>query len=407
MASSTGESGLFGTDKRANGSLKAASQALARAESDLCPALIDMPAIHTHSSNVQQAARIGRQMIDEPSPARRSTVSQKECVATERLIHRSYDLNGFTLGISADEPVIAGFLDPILSPLACARPPSCDWIVSLERVATIELPQSGRRIFEGPLPEGLHSMMIESGQERAFIVPEHFAMIFRRAARTSEIRFIPGREEGLGRTAALWMLADMLAACGHALLHGALLVDPAIQQSVAVFAPSGTGKTTTVLALARSGYQLAGDDALVLSEDGNGCELWALPRKLKVGWQTAALLPWLAPVLAETWTGVEQEIELNALAPVVTLATPQPRPVKLVIVLMQPNDSAHAVTSINKPDALVRIATDNIRLFPDGIDSDNASALAALTRLVATTRVIALSVGPDPASLSRELIESV
>jgi hypothetical protein len=277
--------------------------------------------------------------------------------------------------------------------------------VSLTPVGAIAAPAIGRPIFDGTLPEGLHAIMVECRQERTLVVPDHFAMIFRRAARATEIRFVPGQEDGLGKTAAYWMLGDLLAALGRHLLHGASLVDAASGQSIAIFAPSGTGKTTTALALARAGFHLAGDDALVLQRDGDACHLWALPRKINVGRRTATLLPWLAPVLSDAWTDDEQQVEIAALSPVIKLAIPQPRPVKLVIVLTAPNGTAHAVSPVAKPDALVRIAADNLRIAPGGVDADNAAALAALTNLVASTRTIALSVGPDPASLSRALVE--
>jgi hypothetical protein len=78
--------------------------------------------------------------------------------------------------------------------------------------------------------------------------------------------------------------------------------------------------------------------------------------------------------------------------------------VELVIALMPPNEKGHAVTAIAKPEALAAIACDNLRIAPDGVDADNAATLAAVARFIATTPVIALSVGPDPGSLSRALI---
>jgi hypothetical protein len=331
-------------------------------------------------------------------------VASDQTKANERSIRRAYDLNGVTLAVVASDGPHAGFFDPILTPLRCPSPVAGGWMMSMSPAAAIEPPSSGFRIFEGLLPEGLHALMVEQEQERNLVVPGHFAVRFRRPARTTEIRFVPGKEAGLGGTAAFWMLDDLLAANGRHLLHGALLVDPATERSIALFAPSGTGKTTTALALARAGLGLAGDDALVLHAGDNRCGLWAIPRNIKVHRKTVALLPWLGPILTDAWSNDEQPFTLDALSSLVTLATPRPRDVSLVIALMPPNEVDHSVAEIAKPEALATIARDNLRIAPGGVDADDAAAFAALARLIAMTPVIALSVGPEPGSLSREII---
>jgi hypothetical protein len=319
-------------------------------------------------------------------------------------VHRAYDLNGVMLAIAAAEERLAAFLDPILAPLSCTIPAACDWIASMSPVAEIEPPVGEDRIFEGPLPEGLPAIMIQKGDERVLVVPAHFAMSFQRNARKTEIRFVPGKESGLGGTAAFWLLDNVLAAHGRHLLHGALLVDPTTDKSIALWAPSGTGKSTTTLALARAGLHLAGDDALVLDASTRAGGLWAIPRKIKVHRQTAALLPWLGPILANSWTADEQALDLGALSPLVALATPKPRQAELLIALQPPNNNDHVVAAITKPEALVAIARDNLRTAPGGVDADDAAALAALAGLIARTRVISLSVGPNPSTLSRALL---
>jgi hypothetical protein len=319
-------------------------------------------------------------------------------------IHRVYDLNGVRLAVAATDEGAAAFLDPILAPLRRSIPDGYDWLISMSPVAAIEPPTRGSRIFEGPLPEGLPSVMVRDGNERSFVVPDHFAMRFRRTVRMTEIQFVPGKEGGLGGTAAFWMLDDLLVALGRHLLHGATLVNPATDRSIVLFAPSGTGKTTTALALARSGLSLGGDDALVLDVGEDRASVWAIPRQIKVHRQTAALLPWLDSILSDAWTDDEQAFERGALSEVVALAPPTRRQTELVVALMPPNGNGHTVTRITKPEALAVIACDNLRIAPNGVDTDDTASLSALARLIATTPVIALSVGPEPSLLSRELI---
>jgi hypothetical protein len=318
-------------------------------------------------------------------------------------IRRAYDLQGCVLGISSDDAEIAAFLEPVLAPLAC-MPTRCDWIASLRSVEAIDYPNNGRRIFEGTLPEGLTAIMVEHEGARRLVVPDHFAMHFLRPQRTTDIHYVPGRASALDGTVAFWMLDDVLAAHAQHLLHGASIVDPKSDEAILIFAPSGTGKTTTALALARSGCHFDGDDAVALSSDTAGCCSWAIPRRIKIDRRTAEMLPWLAPCLSDVWTDGEQAFARDGLSSLVTLSRPQLRRVRLVIVLTPPNDAAHVATPISKPEALAAIATDNLRVTPSGVDPDKTAALSALTQLVANTPVVALSVGPDLSSLSAGMI---
>ena len=141
---------------------------------------------------------------------------------------------------------------------------------------------------------------------------------------------------------------------------------------------------------------------MVLDVSEEECGMWAVPRKLNIHKKTAALLPWLDPLLTGTWIDDEQAVEFGVLSRVVPCASPRRRRVGLVIVLTPPNQVGHAFKRIAKPEALTSIACDNLRVAPSGVDADNASALAALGKLVARTPVVSLSLGPDPASLNRE-----
>lgn len=319
--------------------------------------------------------------------------------------HRAYDLHGCTLGVFSDDGAETAFLDPILAPLSCDPPAACDWVVSLIGVGAIEMPQNGSHVFDGSLPEGLPAAIVAHERLRTLVVPGQFAIALDRVARTAELRYVKDQAAAMGGTASFWMLADVLATSSQYLLHGACVLDPISGDAIALFAPSGTGKTTTVLALARSGCQLASDDALALSVRPEVPSIWGIPRHVKVSRKTAAMLPWLVPCLTETWIDGEQAVARDALAALVTLASPQPRRVGRVIVLRPPNDRDHVLMPMTKPDALTAIAHDNFRVAAEGIGSDTTAAFAALSTLIATTPVIALSPGPDPGTLATRLFK--
>lgn len=318
-------------------------------------------------------------------------------------IRRVYDLHGCALGVVGEDCAEVAFLDPILAPLRCDPSTACDWTISLVVVDTIEAPRGGSCLFEGALPEGLSVTVIENERSQRLVAPGHFAIELDRIAGIAELRYVKDRATAMGGTAAFWMLADILAAHAQHLLHGASVADPRSGEVIALFAPSGTGKTTTALALARSGFQLASDDALVLSVREQAPSIWGIPRHVKISRQTAAMLPWLAPCLTEAWVNGEQAVARDALAPLVTLAKPQPQRVGRVIVLGPPNDRDHVLTPMTKPDALAAIAHDNVRVAPKGVTPDAAAAFAALSTLIATTSVAELSPGPDPGTLATRL----
>lgn len=321
-------------------------------------------------------------------------------------IQRTYDLHGCTLGIVSEDRALAAFLDPILAPLLCHPSAACDWTISLVPVDTIGIPEGGVRLFEGALPEGLPAVITQHESRRSLTVGDHFAISLSLTTRMAELRYVNGRSEAMGGTAAFWMLGDILAAQSQHLLHGAAVVDPRSDEVIALFAPSGTGKTTTALALARSGLHLAADDALVLSVRQNVPLIWGIPRRLNVSRKTASMLSWLLPCLTENWIDGEQAIDRDALAALVTLARPEPRRVGRVIVLTPPNDHEHILTSMAKPDALTRIAHDNFRIAPGGVEPDKAAAFAALSTLIATTPVVTLSPGPELSTLATRVFEA-
>jgi len=316
-----------------------------------------------------------------------------------RPIRRNYDLNKVSLAVLATEEAHAGFLDSILSPLAVNSLVAPDWTIKLRVADTIEPPPAHiPRIWDGQLPEGLASAFVQERDRQILFVRDHFLMSSIRSARLTNIDVTPLGTKSITGTAVFWLLTRILAACNRHLLHGACVVDSRTQEAFALFAASGTGKTTTALALARKGFCLAGDDALVLTNSEQSSYLWGIPRKLKVHRRSVELLPWLRSVVGE-WTADEQIIGSEVLASVIRIADTSQRPAAGAIVLLQPNPVGHRVETISKADALSQILMDNVRRAPTGLDPDAQAAFAAIARFIAITPTVALSVGPDPSSL--------
>lgn len=321
-------------------------------------------------------------------------------------VRRTYDLNGVSVSVMGSEEAHADFLDPIFASLATDSTCNPSWTITVRATTTVIPPPSrARLIWDRQLPEGLPSTFVEDDERKILVVPDHFAMSSIRSAKSTVINVTPIGMKSIGGSAAYLLLADILAAHGRHILHGGCMVDPATEKAVALFAPSGTGKTTTALALARNGLELAGDDALVLETAPDGFYLWGIPRSVKVHYRTAELLPWLRPVLKD-WTSDEQVVGLDTLGSVIQPAGPERRRPAGAIVLMPPNNIDHRVEVIRKTDVLNQILTDNLRRTPTEVNLGTQAAFAAISRFIATTPTIAVSVGPDPASLKPAMILS-
>ena len=178
-------------------------------------------------------------------------------------MRRLYDLNGLVLAVIADEQDV-GFLDPILAPLALAAEADPDWTISVSVAGAIAAPASSDVIWQGPLPEGLESILSRSDGRPTLTVVDQFSMTHRAESHSTSIQVATPGTKAMGGTAAFWLIDEILTERNQFLLHAACLVRPESDEAIALFAPSGTGKTTTALALAGNGLALATDDAVVL-----------------------------------------------------------------------------------------------------------------------------------------------
>lgn len=311
------------------------------------------------------------------------------------ILDRCYDLNGLTLVIGGDQEQV-GFLDPLLARLASKKRNLNAWCIRLSAVSEVEPPpQMSHIIWQGPLPEKLESVFSEHDCNRTLFVAQHYNMTIDIAARSCVILFTPQGRGALSGTGAFWLLGEILAAEHRFLLHAACIIESQSDAAVVIFAPSGTGKTTTALALARNGFSLAGDDALVLQICDDAPYVWSIPRGIKVDERTASMLPWLRPVTKE-WDAEEQLISLDELDKLVPCASPARRRCAVVIILKPPNPDAHEIEIMSKADAVTYILSDNVRRSPAGVDTNSQAIFAAIARLLASTPTLSLSMGPKP-----------
>lgn len=329
------------------------------------------------------------------------TLSMPEAPSVPGLRH--YNLNGIGLALEAGEPALAGFLDHVLAPFAAADV-AADWRLRASFADSLPAGE-GALQWEGAMPEGIAAALFHCERGRLLLVPGQFSLLCDMAARRATILALPGQSHWLAGTASFWLIERILETTGRHMVHAACLVRAA-DDAVLIFAPSGTGKTTTSLALARNGWALAGDDAAVIEPSGAGAKVWALPRGINLHRRTAAMLPWLSPIVKEYGDREEQGLRLSALRGILPLASSAARRCAGVLLLEPPNLEAHRVRPLPKAEAAIAILMDNVRIGPGGLESADGT-FGALTRLLAAVPVAALSVGPDPSSLSPGILEAV
>jgi hypothetical protein len=211
--------------------------------------------------------------------------------------------------------------------------------------------------------------------------------------------------------AILHLLDTLLAQTNRYLLHGAALSlphDPS--RAIVIFAPSGRGKTTAALALADNGFALLSDDAVVVqtaSSDCEQCSVWGLPRPAKVHHQTAELLPRIAQLLRGAWDNEgEQALSIDVLRCSGHAAQPRAATSQIaaIFILKARAQADHNIVPIAKADAVLDIASDNVRLSIQGADQHR---FEAISRLASTVPAFALHVGTPLSTLERAVRKAI
>lgn len=310
------------------------------------------------------------------------------------MIEAAYDLNGVAFIARVKTAAAAAAFDRVFGAFRCDH--GRGFVVTVDEDAA---PPAGlTQIWSGTLPEGTAATMAIDDERTTLAVEGDGLLAFDPDASAATLS---GPADGLARLfgTPLMVLADlMLDTAGRHLVHAACLVDGS-GGAVLLCAPSGTGKTTTAMALARAGFGLVTDDAAVIAFEGGRPEAWGFPRRLKVHRNTAQMLPWLGPFGPDWDANGEQGLGLDDFAGLAAVAPPRPRPLSAVILLDRPNDEAHRLVPAPKAEVLFGIAADNVPWFARGVPARGQRLFAALSRAIAAVPAYRLSVGPDPGSL--------
>ena len=88
-----------------------------------------------------------------------------------------------------------------------------------------------------------------------------------------------------------WSLISTLTAAGLPALHGALVAPPGLETGLLLVGPNGSGKSTTCLSALRAGFQLVGEDVVVVERSATGIVGHSLYCSCNLTQQTQGFFP--------------------------------------------------------------------------------------------------------------------
>jgi hypothetical protein len=307
-----------------------------------------------------------------------------------------YDLNGQVLGITAARADLWPSFDLMLGAPRVDAPVEPGFRVDIFETLDLRENPEGKLAFDGEVPLDGHCRMIDCGSVFHLVFPGQQTVSIHDGEGRAEIRLHP--DSKIKWTLLMMVLDAALDADGQHMLHTAGLTLPGKDGLVLIHAPSGTGKSTTSLALASQGFGLCSDDVMILNANGQGITAWGMPRKVKVHRNTAAMLPFVAPFLGGTWDAEgEQSVSLDRLGEIIRVEDVCARPVAALLHLARSADTETRLLPMARTDAMVALATDNVRTGMTGLLSLQKRRMAMIATLVKAVPTFTLEVGSSPA----------
>ncbi|PDQ17912.1 serine kinase [Mesorhizobium sanjuanii] len=315
---------------------------------------------------------------------------------TGPLAQGRYALNGQIVGISAASPDLWRDFDRMLASLRTTASVEPDFLIRIAETDSLAEGPDGLLAFDGEVPEDGRCRMIDNGGLIHLIFPGRQTVAIHAGEGWAEIRVRP--DTRITWTAWMLLLDAALDAGGQHMLHTAGLTLPGSNAVVLIHAPSGTGKTTTSLALASQGFGLCSDDAMILNVVSGKATAWGLPRAVKIHRKTAEMIPLVAPCLGSSWDrNGEQAVALERLKEVMRVENSDIRPVAALLHLARSADGQSRLLAMARTDAMAALAADNVRTGMTGLLPLQKHRLATIARLVSTVPTFTLDVGTSPA----------
>jgi hypothetical protein len=306
----------------------------------------------------------------------------------------SYDLGGHRLKVTSSSEELRNHFDRDFGQLRSAANGPQGFMLDLVEGALPEPPASLRLVFEGPLRTEGCCRFFASEQESFLLLPGCCTLEIDRHESRGRITIAPGHAERIHGAVGIAAVEAAADDAGQAMLHAAALTLPDDRRCVLIHAPSGTGKTTTALALVHAGYGLCSDDAVFVGAESIGFSAWGFPSDLKVHRNTLSLMPWLAPFLADGWDNEgEQPLSRTALASLGRVEDYEPCPVAGLFRLSRASGEETEIAPVRRADVLASLAADNVRTGLTGLVPLQKRRFDMLARLTAAVPVHEIRAG--------------
>lgn len=322
-------------------------------------------------------------------------------IAPARLqgLEACYDLEATVLGVRADRADLLEGLDYFLAERRMPVPDAPTFLLDITVGAPGNVPDGAEILYHGPLHDEGNCVFARTADSYWLVFPGTASLRIRPGARTAEIvATADGLRHTHGSMIAL-ALEFVLDADGQQVVHCAGLSFPGSDRVLLLCAPSGTGKTTTALALARAGFALAADDAMVLRKPGDEIRAWGLPRAVKIHQHTVEMLPWLNAVTGPGWDAAgEQALARATLKP---LFQTDDRTLRVtdILLLRRGTGPDTMIRPFEKAEMLAALAADNLRNSAAGPTSLQMRRYAMLANVVNFASTQELTISPGMVSL--------
>lgn len=263
-----------------------------------------------------------------------------------------------------------------------------------------QIPDQVERIDKQILPGEGVAAMATNGRQTWVVFDREISLVLEHGSRQARIVVHPDYEFRVTGSAAMLAMEDAIDCTGQFILHAALLRLPDRVSNVMLYAPSGTGKTTSTLSLLPQGYGLCSDDASVLKIEGSVVTGWGFPRFLKVHRHTLSMLPWLAPMMTDRWDAAgEQILQRNLLNQKYPVIDRDARQICGLFSLVRTDDSHCSAETLAPMEAALELTADNVRVGGLGLLPAQARRFDQLLQMVSLVPAFRLRVGNRCADL--------
>ncbi|MEW9836345.1 serine kinase, partial [Mesorhizobium marinum] len=324
------------------------------------------------------------------------------------MIVRGFDLVGSTLNVEAEEQALVDAFAVLMRGMDVEPARNPAFTLSVRRGAPAPIPASAVLVYEGPVFWEGDCTYVSDGDRLHLLFPDRVSLVVDPHRKAAEIVVAENDVARAGATAGVLALDAAIDESGQFMLHAAGLTLPGRDEQVLVFAPSGTGKSTTSLALADRGFGLCADDTMVIRLEDGRATGWGLPRDLKVHRNTAAMMPWLHQYLGDKWNDEdEQALTRAALSDRVRIEKAERRPIAGIFMLERGETAGSRADPMGQTDTLVSLAADNVRTGRAGLLASHRRRFACLAGLASTVPTYRLTVGSEPRSAASAIVEAL